>query len=392
MLMGGSVAISMKRTRLPPISQLIDQLNDAESDNPNESEVNSSTMSHGHGIAGEESSASTQSYHYALPLSGRPRIGSVSDVVASQHQQQQQQQQKHIESLQNMGFSFTSPIGPSMNRPLYNLGIMPGAQHPSETTTYYVPTQGGPYTLSPQSSMGPSLSANIGGYAPTITTASTSAGSSSGMVKQSDEQQQQQHFQVVNAGSVSPSAPIKREDEHVHYCTCQDSQLATHPQTQPQQQHIPRPRNAFILFRQHWHRQIFNQEKEKINADTKGAASKLGSFRANSQASRDIGQRWRSLSDSERQYWLDLAKQEKECHKRKYPDYTYVPTRKSKRNSHSSKNATTESTSYSSASNLHKQTHCPSCNRPKIQNQNQNQNQIQNQTLVQNIDQTHNQS
>lgn len=100
-----------------------------------------------------------------------------------------------------------------------------------------------------------------------------------------------------------------------------------------QQQHIPRPRNAFILFRQHWHQKVFNQEKEKIITETNDSTSKLGSFKANSLASRDIGRRWRLLSASDKQYWLDLAKQEKEEHKKKYPDYKYLPTRKNRRNS-----------------------------------------------------------
>lgn len=53
--------------------------------------------------------------------------------------------------------------------------------------------------------------------------------------------------------------------------------------------------------------------------------STLGSFRTNSEISREIGQRWRGLSDKEKQYWHDLALQEKERHKLMYPDYKYIP-------------------------------------------------------------------
>lgn len=132
------------------------------------------------------------------------------------------------------------------------------------------------------------------------------------------------------------------------YCRCIENSQS--------HQHIPRPRNAFILFRQHWHQQIFTREKEKINSDAHSSSVKSGSFKANSQASRDIGQRWRLLDDKERQYWLNLAKLEKAAHKKKYPDYKYIPTRKSKRNLGSSAG----SNHAANASNK-----CNICHKPK---------------------------
>lgn len=115
--------------------------------------------------------------------------------------------------------------------------------------------------------------------------------------------------------------------DHKEYCKCQESTRHT-PIA-----HIPRPRNAFILFRQHWHKQIFKQEKEKMNTNSVlGNNAQSRPFRANSEASRDIGHRWRKLSDEERQHWIRLAEQEKEAHRKKYPDYRYVPVRKAKRN------------------------------------------------------------
>ncbi|CCF59315.1 hypothetical protein KAFR_0G02830 [Kazachstania africana CBS 2517] len=82
-------------------------------------------------------------------------------------------------------------------------------------------------------------------------------------------------------------------------------------------QHIPRPRNAFILFRQHLHPSLFPKDKELLTTQ--------GSFKTNSDVSREIGQRWRQLSDEEKKYWQALAQKEKEEHRKKYPDYKYTP-------------------------------------------------------------------
>ncbi|EDO17348.1 hypothetical protein Kpol_1062p60 [Vanderwaltozyma polyspora DSM 70294] len=80
---------------------------------------------------------------------------------------------------------------------------------------------------------------------------------------------------------------------------------------------IPRPRNAFILFRQHLHHSIFGSDKDLLLTQ--------GSFKANSQVSREIGNRWRELPPEEKNYWHELAKKEKELHKLKYPNYKYLP-------------------------------------------------------------------
>lgn len=81
--------------------------------------------------------------------------------------------------------------------------------------------------------------------------------------------------------------------------------------------HIPRPRNAFILFRQHLHYSIFPKDRYMLVTQ--------GSFKTNSEVSREIGKRWRQLPEKEKKYWQDLAQKEKEMHKLKYPDYKYAP-------------------------------------------------------------------
>mgnify|MGYP003361714902 CR=1 FL=1 len=103
---------------------------------------------------------------------------------------------------------------------------------------------------------------------------------------------------------------------------------------------IPRPRNAFILFRQHYHRLIFQEQTEKLasersNSDPTNEDSTndngeniVNSFKLNSSVSKTIGLKWKNLSPEERKHWSDLAEKEKADHQMKYPDYKYVPRRK----------------------------------------------------------------
>lgn len=81
--------------------------------------------------------------------------------------------------------------------------------------------------------------------------------------------------------------------------------------------YIPRPKNAFILYRQHLHQFLFPKDKAMLGSQD--------SFKTNSLVSREIGRRWRSLSPQEKKHWQDLADNEKELHKEKYPGYKYVP-------------------------------------------------------------------
>lgn len=88
--------------------------------------------------------------------------------------------------------------------------------------------------------------------------------------------------------------------------------------------HIPRPRNAFILFRQHMHRQLF----PKLTKDKQNTSDNSSSFKTNSECSREIGLKWRNLDPEEKKYWNELARKEKEWHRMKYPNYKYTPTKK----------------------------------------------------------------
>ncbi|KAI1100278.1 hypothetical protein F4804DRAFT_49983 [Jackrogersella minutella] len=74
---------------------------------------------------------------------------------------------------------------------------------------------------------------------------------------------------------------------------------------------VPRPRNAFILYRQHYQGQV--------------AARHPGL--ANPEISKLIGEQWREQPEDIKNNWKRLAEEEKIRHQRQYPDYRYQPRR-----------------------------------------------------------------
>ncbi|CAO2651064.1 Nn.00g093610.m01.CDS01 [Neocucurbitaria sp. VM-36] len=84
-----------------------------------------------------------------------------------------------------------------------------------------------------------------------------------------------------------------------HVCLCQP---------EPK---IPRPRNAFILYRQH-HQQAIIARNPGLN---------------NPDISKIIGEQWKAESEETKKIWQDLAQEEKARHHEQYPDYRYQPRR-----------------------------------------------------------------
>ncbi|KAI9865604.1 MAG: hypothetical protein M1824_002345 [Vezdaea acicularis] len=78
---------------------------------------------------------------------------------------------------------------------------------------------------------------------------------------------------------------------------------------------VPRPRNAFMLYRQHF--------QSAIVAQNPGLA--------NPEVSKIIGKQWREEPAEVREQWDSLAEEEKSRHNQQYPDYKYQPKRKSKK-------------------------------------------------------------
>ncbi|KAK2002464.1 HMG box protein [Colletotrichum falcatum] len=74
---------------------------------------------------------------------------------------------------------------------------------------------------------------------------------------------------------------------------------------------VPRPRNAFILYRQHHQAQVIAQHPGLSNPEI----------------SKIIGEQWRIQPDDVKESWKKLAEEEKIRHQRQYPDYRYQPRR-----------------------------------------------------------------
>ncbi|MCJ1464221.1 hypothetical protein MMC07_002834 [Pseudocyphellaria aurata] len=80
---------------------------------------------------------------------------------------------------------------------------------------------------------------------------------------------------------------------------------------------VPRPRNAFILYRQH--------HQAAVVAQNPGLA--------NPEISKVIGDLWRHSTEEIKGHWKDLAEEEKIRHQKQYPDYRYQPRRGGRNNS-----------------------------------------------------------
>ncbi|KAK7525085.1 uncharacterized protein IWZ02DRAFT_375012, partial [Phyllosticta citriasiana] len=118
------------------------------------------------------------------------------------------------------------------------------------------------------------------------------------------------HSRINSAGSLVSSDGSTAN----HVCLCQPDPK------------IPRPRNAFILYRQHHHAAIV--------AENPGLA--------NPEISKIIGEQWRSEPESIREEWKRLADEEKLRHQQQYPEYRYQPRRGGRRSSVSNANGTPE--------------------------------------------------
>ncbi|PNS16897.1 hypothetical protein CAC42_4861 [Sphaceloma murrayae] len=77
---------------------------------------------------------------------------------------------------------------------------------------------------------------------------------------------------------------------------------------------IPRPRNAFILYRQHHNASVIARYPNLSNPEI----------------SKIIGELWRGEPEEEKQRWKSFADEDKIQHAQKYPSYRYQPKRSNK--------------------------------------------------------------
>merc|ERR1719461_2003580 len=76
--------------------------------------------------------------------------------------------------------------------------------------------------------------------------------------------------------------------------------------------HIKRPMNAFMVFSHH--------ERKKVIAEDPKIE--------NTNISKELGRRWKNLSDEEREPYIQEADKLRQYHQKEYPDYKYKPIKK----------------------------------------------------------------
>ncbi|KAJ7153016.1 hypothetical protein C8R46DRAFT_480069 [Mycena filopes] len=109
----------------------------------------------------------------------------------------------------------------------------------------------------------------------------------------------------------SPRTIIPSEDLPLPTAPRPFSTKKSHARKQPLG-HIPRPRNAFILFRCDYGRQNPRKGKDRDQNDL----------------SRVVGTMWRNMTVEQRAPWVFMADEEKRKHAALYPGYKYIPRNK----------------------------------------------------------------
>ncbi|KAF4605583.1 hypothetical protein EYR40_004369 [Pleurotus pulmonarius] len=120
---------------------------------------------------------------------------------------------------------------------------------------------------------------------------------------------------VLRYPSPSPVSPLISEpdDTSVRTTLPRPTQLPTRRGSHSRKRapdHIPRPPNAFMMFRSHYCVKIKNESSPENN---------------HAVISKQAGEVWRSMSDAEKSDFHRLAYVEKMLHASRYPDYKYAP-------------------------------------------------------------------
>ncbi|KLU89560.1 hypothetical protein MAPG_08531, partial [Magnaporthiopsis poae ATCC 64411] len=136
------------------------------------------------------------------------------------------------------------------------------------------------------------------------------------------------------AESRHDSLPLNSPDSGSHICLC------------TREPKIPRPRNAFILYRQN--------KQAQVAARNPGLP--------NPEISKIIGRQWRQETEEVKNFWRHNAVEEKRNHEKQYPGYKYTPRRGTKTGLSALKDLSLSGSPYSATGDSGTgSNHCPKC-------------------------------
>ncbi|KAF7313750.1 HMG box domain-containing protein [Mycena chlorophos] len=119
----------------------------------------------------------------------------------------------------------------------------------------------------------------------------------------------------VDANPVNPRPSSPSTSPFAYDAGFKDGYISI-PVTPPSERRIPRPPNAFILFRS----DLLKKDTVKTKCPPHQQI-----------LSRLAGEMWNLLPPAEKQMWKDKAKEQGDIHRNQYPDYHFKPARRAKK-------------------------------------------------------------
>lgn len=144
-----------------------------------------------------------------------------------------------------------------------------------------------------------------------MTSETTVSGFNNNHTRKQQPSQQQAKAQEREQSSGS-TQPERRQHRHHNESLWRDtSSKITPPVTKADVRapKVPRPSNAFFLFRQHHQSEVRSENPDLRNPDI----------------SKVLGRMWKALTEEEWNVWKQAAEEEKIRHRQRYPDYQYRP-------------------------------------------------------------------